>query len=59
MMAEVIAHDGDELTRQVKVKITGSLLEAEHIILDACKEVGQLATSHAIKKFDTEGSTFK
>ncbi|MDD5266518.1 MAG: ISKra4 family transposase [Methylococcales bacterium] len=55
-MAEVIAHDGDELTIQVKVKITGSLLEAEHIILDACNEVGQLATSHAIKKFDTEGS---
>ena len=56
MIAEVIAHDGDELTIQVKVKITGSLLEAEHTILDACNEVGQLATSHAIKKFDTEGS---
>jgi hypothetical protein len=56
MIAEVIAHDGDELTIQVKVKITGSLLEAEHTILDACNEVGQLATSHAIKKFDTDGS---
>ena len=56
MIAEVIAHDGDELTIQVKVKITGSLLEAEHTILDACNEMGQLATSHAIKKFDTDGS---
>jgi len=56
MIAEVIADDGDELTIQVKVKITGSLLEIEHTILDACNEVGQLATSHAIKKFDTDGS---
>lgn len=56
MTAEVIAHDGDELTIQVKVKITGSLLAAEHTILDACNEVGQLATSYAIKKFDTDGS---
>ena len=56
MIAEVISHDGEVLTIQVKVKITGSLLEAEHTILDACNEVGQLATAHAIKKFDTDGS---
>ena len=56
MITKVIAHDGDELTIQVKVKITGSLFEAEHTILDACNEVGQLATSYAIKKFDTDGS---
>ena len=36
MIAEVISHDGEVLTIQVKVKITGSLLEAEHTILDAC-----------------------
>ena len=38
MKAEIIAHDGDELTIQVKVKITGSLLEAEGAVLDACNE---------------------
>ena len=56
MKVELIAHDGEELTLQVKVKITGSLFEAEQAILDACNEVGQLATLHAIKRFDTDGS---
>jgi hypothetical protein len=56
MTAEIIKSDGDELTIQVKVKISGSLFEAEHVILDACNEVGKLATSQAIKKFDTDGS---
>ena len=56
MKAELIAHDGTELTIQVKVNITGSLFEAERTILDACNEVGQLATLHAIKRCDTDGS---
>jgi hypothetical protein len=55
MKAEIIAHDGEELTIQVKVKMTGSLLEVEGVILDACNEVGKLSTSQAIKKFDTDG----
>jgi hypothetical protein len=56
MTAEIIKSDDDELTIQVKVKIAGSLFEAENAILDACNEVGTLATSQAIKKFDTDGS---
>jgi hypothetical protein len=44
MKAELIAHDGEELTIQIKVKITGSLFETEHLILDACNQVGQLAS---------------
>jgi hypothetical protein len=56
MKAELIAHDGEELTIQIKVKITGSLFEAEHTILDACNEVGQLATLHVMNRFDTDGS---
>jgi len=56
LMQRLIAHDREELTIQIKVKITGSLIEAEQTILDACNEVGRLATSHAIKKFDTDGS---
>ena len=56
MKAEVIAYDGAELTLQVKVKMTGSLFEIEHAILDACNEMGKLATLNAIKKFDTDGS---
>lgn len=56
MTAEIIKHDGEELTIQVKVKLTGSLFEAEHAILDACNEVGTIATSLAIKRFDTDGN---
>jgi len=59
MKAELIAHDGEELTIQIKIKITGSLFEAEHTILDACNEVGQLATLHAMKRFDTDGSPIR
>jgi len=49
MTAEIVKHDGEELTIQVKVKITGSLVEAEHTILTACNEVGTLASSLPLK----------
>jgi len=51
MTAEIVKHDGEELTIQVKVKmkITGSLFEAEHAILTACNEVGTLASSLPLK----------
>jgi hypothetical protein len=48
MTAEIVKHDGEEITIQVKVKLTGSLFEAEHAILNASNEVGTLATSQAI-----------
>jgi len=56
MTAEIIATDGEEVTIQVKVKLSGTLLEVENAILDACNRVGQLATACAIKRFDTDGS---
>ena len=55
-MAKIIAHDENELTIQVKVKLTGSLMEMENTILDACNEVGCLATGEALKQFDADGS---
>jgi hypothetical protein len=51
-MARITQIDGDELTIEVTVKITGTLLESEQAILDACNEVGKTATGYAIKKFD-------
>jgi hypothetical protein len=39
-MAEIIAHNGNELTIQVTIKLTGSLLEMENTILDSCNEMG-------------------
>lgn len=58
-MAEIIVRNGNELTLQVTVKLSGSLLEMENIILDACNEVGCVATAEALQRFDTDGSPIK
>jgi hypothetical protein len=58
-MAKVVAYEGNELTLQVTVKISGSLMEMENAILDGCNEMGNLATAEALQKFDTDGSPIK
>ena len=62
-MAGIIAYsdsDNDnELTNQVTIKLTGSLMEMENTILDNCNEIGCLATTDALQKFDTGGSPIK
>ena len=58
-MAKVVAYEGNELTLQVTVKISGSLMEMENAILDGCNEIGSLATAEALQKFDTDGSPIK
>lgn len=58
-MAKLIKQEGTELTLEVKINIAGSLLEAENRIQDACNEVGCLATEHALKGFDSDGSSIK
>jgi len=58
-MAEIIARNGNEITLQVTLKLSGSLLEMENIILDGCNELGCAATVEALKRFDTDGSAIK
>ena len=58
-MAEIIARNGNDLTIQVTIKLTGSLMEMENTILDGCNEIGCLATTEALKIFDTDGSPIK
>ena len=58
-MAEIIARNDNELTLQVTVKLTGSLMEMESLILDACNDIGGLATQEALQRFDTDGSPIK
>ena len=58
-MAEIIARNATELTIQVTVKLTGSLLDMENAILDSCNEMGCLVTTEALQKFDTDGSPLK
>ena len=47
-MAVIIALNGNDLTIQVTLKLSGSLLEMENTILDGCNEIGCLATTEAI-----------
>ena len=58
-MAEIIAYEDKELTIQVKVKLIGSMFEMENEILAACNEVGNLGTTKALERFDTDGSPIK
>ncbi|SEH04273.1 Uncharacterised protein [Candidatus Venteria ishoeyi] len=55
-MAKIAARKGNKLTMQVTVELTGSLMDMEDIILDACNDMGCLATEEALQKFDADGS---
>ena len=56
MSVEVISREGNELTLQVKVDISGSMLEAEEKIQDACHALGSFSTARALEHFDTDGT---
>lgn len=55
-MAIIIKEQEDEITIQVSVKLTGSMLEMENQIQSAVNEVGKISTEAALKRFDTNGS---
>lgn len=55
-MAKILKHQGDEITLQVKVKLTGSLMDMEDSIQSAVNDIGVAATQEALKKFDTTGA---
>ncbi|EHL31970.1 ISKra4-like element ISLdr1 family transposase [Legionella drancourtii] len=55
-MAKVIAVNNDEIVLQVRVKLNGSMLNMEEAIQAAVNEVGSLATTEALKRFDTIGA---
>lgn len=55
-MTKIITQSEDELTIQVTIKLTGTFLEMENNILDACNEVGCVATGVALKNFDADGA---
>jgi hypothetical protein len=56
MNTEIITREGTQLTLQVRVDISGSMLQAEERILEACNEVGCVATQETLQRFDTDGS---
>src|ERR1035438_10083404 len=56
MAASVVSVDRDGITLEVRVKFSGSMLEAEESILAALNETGCLATGKALERFDADGS---
>jgi len=55
-MAEIICVEGNEVVLQVRVKLSGSMLEMEEQIQLAVNTVGMVATEEALKRFDTIGT---
>jgi hypothetical protein len=58
-MTQVVRRSGDEVTMEVTVRLSGSLLEMEEAILKANSAVGRCATEEALMRFDTDGSPIR
>lgn len=58
-MATVVRRSGEEVTVEVTVRLSGSLLEMEGVIQEASNAVGRCATEEALKRFDTDGSPIR
>lgn len=56
MSMKIVSRKGNELTLQVKIDLSGSMLEMEEKILAACNAVGALSTEKALEHFDTDGT---
>ncbi len=56
MSVEILSRKEHELTLQVKIDLSGSMLEAEEKIQAACNAVGSVSTEKALEQFDTDGS---
>jgi quinol monooxygenase YgiN len=59
MTAKLISRQNNELTIEVKINTSGSMLDKEDSILKACNQLGSLATTQALEDFDTDGSIIK
>lgn len=56
MTAELIRRDEAEVTIQIRIPLTRSMLDTETALQNALNEAGVLATAEALKQFDTDGS---
>jgi len=56
MSIEKISMQGDEVTLQLTVNISGSMLEAEERILSELNQAGCALTVETLSRFDTDGS---
>jgi hypothetical protein len=58
-MATVVKRSGDEVTVEMTVRLSGSLLEMEEAIQEATNAAGCCITEEALKRFDTDGSPIR
>jgi hypothetical protein len=56
MAAVVVEREENTVTIQIQVKLSRSMLDTEETIQQALNEAGTLATTEALKQFDTDGS---
>lgn len=56
MSAKISSNCDNMLTLELQIPLQGSMLEMENVIQDELNKAGCLATTEALKKFDTNGS---
>jgi len=59
MLAELVNHDGNEVTVQFTVKLTGSMLDDEQALQRSLNEAGQIAMEPMLEQFDTNGEPIR
>ena len=55
MLPTITRHEGDRITIEVTVDLSGSMLDMEESILQAVNAVGNSATGEALTRFDADG----
>ena len=57
MLAKLVNHDGNEVTVQFTVKLTGSMLDDEQALQRSLNEAGKIAMQPMLKQFDKQRRT--
>jgi hypothetical protein len=58
-VAAVVKRSGEEVTVEVTVRLSGSLLEMEGAIQEATNALGRCVSEEALKRFDADGSPIR
>ena len=59
MSAELISKNGNEVTVQLTVKLTGAMLNDEQALQQSLNEAGQVAMKPMLEQFDTNGEPIR
>ena len=59
MLAELVNQNGNEVTVQFTVKLTGSMLDDEQTLQRSLNAAGQIAMQPMLKQFDTNGEPIR